>query len=55
MNGWLSEEEKKELMEDIPLGRFGTTKDIADVALFLCSDYASYISGQIITVDGAMI
>ncbi len=55
MNGWLSEEEKAELMEDIPLGRFGTTKDIANAVLFLCSDYANYISGQIITVDGAMI
>lgn len=37
----------------IPSGRFGTVKDIADATVFLFSDAASYINGQIIPVDGA--
>jgi len=36
----------------IPLNRYGTTNEIADAALFLCSDAASYINGQILAVDG---
>ncbi|WP_040212057.1 elongation factor P 5-aminopentanone reductase [Clostridium polynesiense] len=55
MNSWLSEEEKTELLKDIPLGRFGLPEEVAALVRFLCSDNASYISGQIITIDGAMI
>jgi NAD(P)-dependent dehydrogenase (short-subunit alcohol dehydrogenase family) len=42
-------------MSEIPLGRFGKPEDIAGVALFLCSDAASYITGQLITVDGGTL
>ena len=38
----------------IPLGKLGQTKDIANLALFLASDEANYITGQIINVDGGM-
>jgi 3-oxoacyl-[acyl-carrier protein] reductase len=36
----------------VPLGRFGTPRDIANAALFLASDEASYITGTTILVDG---
>ncbi|MCX7412429.1 MAG: SDR family oxidoreductase [Planctomycetia bacterium] len=38
----------------IPLGRMGTSQDIADVVSFLCSDRASFVTGQILVVDGGM-
>jgi 3-oxoacyl-[acyl-carrier protein] reductase len=38
----------------IPLGRLGTTREIGDVAAFLCSDRASYVSGIVVLVDGAL-
>lgn len=39
----------------IPLGRVGDPEDIADVVVFLCSDLARYITGQVVVVDGGMI
>lgn len=39
-------------MERTPLGRLTTPADVADVALFLCSDLSAMIQGQVITVDG---
>ncbi len=42
----------KPLISSIPLGRIGTTKDIANVFLFLASDMSSYITGEILQVDG---
>jgi 3-oxoacyl-[acyl-carrier protein] reductase len=39
----------------IPSGRFGTAEEVASVALFLCSDLASWITGQIIVVDGGQV
>lgn len=41
------------LIKTIPLGRIGTPKDIANAFLFLASDMASYITGEILQVDGA--
>lgn len=55
MNKNLSEEDKKEFAEGISLGRVGTAKEIAEVVAFLASDSASYINGQVISVDGGMI
>ena len=40
--------------EAVPLGRWGTTRDIANMAMFLASPFASYVSGAVIPVDGAM-
>ncbi len=50
----LPEELRKEWIEKIPLRRGGTIDDIANVALFLASDLSSYVSGQVIQVDGGM-
>lgn len=50
----LPEEIRKEWIERIPLRRGGTVEDIANVATFLASDLSSYVSGQVIQVDGGM-
>lgn len=50
----LSDEVRKEWTSKIPLRRGGTVEDIASCALFLASDMSSYISGQVIQVDGGM-
>lgn len=55
MNSFLGEEEKKALEEEIPLGRFGNPSEIGKLAVFLCSDDSSYITGQIIRADGGFI
>ena len=41
-------------LANIPLNKFGTSQDIADLACYLCSDLSSYITGQVINVDGGM-
>lgn len=54
MTAALSDEVKAEWCKKIPLRRGGTPEDIADVATFLASDMSSYVSGQVIQVDGGM-
>lgn len=54
MNACFSAEEKQALAEEIALMRFGTPKEVADTALYLASDHASFLTGQIITLDGGM-
>lgn len=54
MTDVLSEDVKTSILKQIPLARFGQPEDIAACALFLASDKASYISGQVIHVDGGM-
>ena len=54
MTAQLSEEIRKGWMAKIPLRRGGQTEDIANVCLFLASDLSSYVSGQVIQVDGGM-
>ncbi len=51
----LPEETRKKMLELVPLGRMGTAEDVADVVLFLCSDLARYVTGQVITIDGGMV
>ena len=46
---------EKSLPSLVPLGRFGSPRDVANLALFLASDESSYITGQIIYCDGGMI
>lgn len=50
----LSEEAKKKLADLIPLTRLGEAEDIAKAALFLCSEESSYITGQVLAVNGGM-
>ena len=50
----LSEDVKKAMGDQIPLKRFGKTEDIAEMAVFLASDKAAYVTGQVISVDGGM-
>ena len=50
----LSDEVRKEWMNQIPLRRGGTVEDVANCALYLASDLSSYVSGQVIQVDGGM-
>ena len=55
MTDILSEEVKEQAMKQIPLGRFADPEDIANAAVFLASDSASYITGQVLLVDGGMV
>ena len=51
----LPEEVRKAYMAGIPLGKFGTPADIASLVLFLSSGAASYITGEVIKVDGGLL
>jgi 3-oxoacyl-[acyl-carrier protein] reductase len=54
MTAKLSDEIHQALKAQIPLGRLGQPRDVAETALFLASDAAEYITGQVIVVDGGM-
>lgn len=55
MTSKLPEQYKAEMLKLIPLNRFGEARDVADAALFLASEAASYITGHVIKVDGGMV
>ena len=54
MTHQLSDEVRDEWIKQIPLRRGGKPEDVADVALFLASDLSSYVTGQVIQIDGGM-
>ena len=54
MSGQLSDEYQKKLLEMIPLGRLGQTQEVAEIACFMLSDSARYITGQVVQADGGM-
>ena len=55
MTAALTEQLRAELLKKIPLARLGQADDIAEAALFLAGPAASYITGQVLTVDGGMV
>jgi len=55
MNSHLSKEDMEAFCEEVPLGRIGLPKDVAESLLFLASDCANYITGQNLIVDGGII
>ena len=54
MTAVLTDKQKEAIFEMIPLKRYGQPEDIANAVNFLCSDDASYITGQVLSVDGGM-
>ena len=55
MTGSLPENIREKMLAAIPLERFGAPADVADAVLFLASDMAAYITGQVINVSGGMV
>ena len=54
MTAALPEDIRKEWIKSIPLRRGGQVEDIANTAVYLASDLSSYVTGQVIQVDGGM-
>lgn len=54
MNKNLSAEAVINIIDDTPIGRIGTAEDVANLVEFLCSEKSSFITGQLITVDGGL-
>lgn len=54
MTDALREDQRDQMKQQIPLGRFGTSDDVGRAALFLCSDDAAYITGQVLSIDGGL-
>lgn len=50
----LKEEQREQILAQIPLGRFGGGEEVAGTALFLASELAGYVTGEVIRVDGGM-
>jgi NAD(P)-dependent dehydrogenase (short-subunit alcohol dehydrogenase family) len=44
-----------DMRERVPLGRFGTTQEVADVVAFLCSDHSSFVTGEVVDVNGGFL
>ena len=55
MTDELSDDVKKQMLDNIPLKRFGSPDDVANVIAFLAGDEAAYVSGQVVTVCGGMV
>lgn len=55
MTDSLSTDIKNQVLQAIPLKKFGKASDVANLVLFLASDNASYITGQVINIDGGMV
>jgi len=54
MNKEIDEESLKEIVEEMPITRVGTPKEVAESVMFLASEKANYITGQVISVNGGM-
>ena len=51
----LPEETREKILSRIPMGRFGAAEDVSEAVVFLCSKGASYITGEVLTLDGGLI
>lgn len=54
MTDVIPEEAKKAMLQNIPMGKFGEPEDVANLVIFLASDQAKYITGQVVQVNGGM-
>jgi 3-oxoacyl-[acyl-carrier protein] reductase len=54
MTQQLDENQRQEILKRIPLGYFGTPRDVAEAVAFFASEEARYITGQVLNVDGGM-
>jgi 3-oxoacyl-[acyl-carrier protein] reductase len=54
MTAALGEQILEQVKKEIPLGRLGNPQDVADAVLYLASDSAAFITGQVLTVDGGL-
>ncbi|QZY57097.1 3-oxoacyl-[acyl-carrier-protein] reductase [Crassaminicella profunda] len=54
MTDVLSDKVKEEIMKQIPMKKLGKAEDVANVVAFLCSNEASYVTGQVMNIDGGM-
>ena len=55
MTSFIDEDKKDEIINTIPLGRFGNADDVSELVYFLSSNEAAYITGQTISVDGGLL
>lgn len=55
MTSKLTDQMKLKILSSIPLGKYGSVEDVANLASFLVSDLSSYITGQVFNVDGGMV
>jgi 3-oxoacyl-[acyl-carrier protein] reductase len=55
MTAALDDKVRESIIGNVPLGRFGSPDDIAHAAVFLAMEPSSYITGQVLTVDGGMV
>ncbi len=55
MTDVLTDAQKEAILKKVPMGRLGSTEEVANAALFLASPLSDYITGQVLTVDGGMV
>ena len=55
MTSYIGDNERNEILKQIPLNKFGIPEDISKLVMFLMSDEASYITGQTISIDGGLL
>jgi len=55
MTSYIGDNERNEILKQIPLNKFGLPEDISKLVMFLMSDKASYITGQTISIDGGLL
>jgi 3-oxoacyl-[acyl-carrier protein] reductase len=55
MTDKLPEDIRKKMLDNIPMGRFGSPEDVADVILFLASDLSRYVTGTVVNISGGLV